>query len=72
MKRKNPKRARPMKNNEELRTCKRENCHNELPHRYKGVAKQFCSPECRKLFHGLSLTEKDIERMNKKKDSTYF
>lgn len=57
-----------MKKNEEHRICKRDGCHNELPHRYKGVPKQFCTPECRKLFHGLKLTEKDKERMQKKKE----
>jgi hypothetical protein len=61
-----------MKNNDRPQVCKRENCNNELPFRYKGVPKQFCSPECRKLYHGLSLTAKDMERMEKKKTSTYF
>lgn len=61
-----------MKKKEILRVCKRQGCNNELPFRYKGVPKQYCSPECRKLHHGGKLTAKDIERIEKRSYDSGF
>lgn len=40
-----------MKRREIIRRCRLESCNKELPPRYKGREKEYCSPECRKIWH---------------------
>lgn len=42
-----------MKRKEIIRRCKLPSCNRELPARYKGREKIYCSPECRKKYHEL-------------------
>jgi hypothetical protein len=46
---------------EKIRRCKCI-CNKELPSRYKGRAREFYSPECRKVFNNITLTKKEQER----------